>query len=242
MPFVQFKIRRGLQYDWNHADPILGAGEMGIETDTNNFKIGDGVKTWSQLSYGGFTGPIGPLGPTGNTGATGAASVVTGPTGFSGPTGNTGPVGPSGPTGSLGPTGTVGPSGATGSTGTINLTSNISSTNSSNITTNGYGVGNRSMQTFLINSNYNLTPTGSSSSVTNLVKVRFNNNASSNVAAALSNSVSSAGANQTVPAADASDLARAKAIAQRLGITNLTDDAYDIPAYMRRQQQDRPLN
>jgi cell division protein FtsZ len=31
------------------------------------------------------------------------------------------------------------------------------------------------------------------------------------------------------------DLARARAIAQRLGITNLTDDEYDIPTYMRRQ-------
>ncbi len=33
------------------------------------------------------------------------------------------------------------------------------------------------------------------------------------------------------------ELARARAIAQRLGITNLTDDEYDIPAYMRRQQE-----
>lgn len=32
------------------------------------------------------------------------------------------------------------------------------------------------------------------------------------------------------------ELARARAIAQRLGITNLTDDEYDIPTYMRRQQ------
>lgn len=35
-----------------------------------------------------------------------------------------------------------------------------------------------------------------------------------------------------------SDLARARAIAQRLGITNLTDDEYDIPTYLRRQNQD----
>jgi len=34
-----------------------------------------------------------------------------------------------------------------------------------------------------------------------------------------------------------SELARARAIAQRLGITNLTDDEYDIPTYMRRQQE-----
>jgi cell division protein FtsZ len=43
---------------------------------------------------------------------------------------------------------------------------------------------------------------------------------------------------QNAPApAEGSELARARAIAQRLGITNLTDDAYDIPTYMRRQQE-----
>jgi cell division protein FtsZ len=33
------------------------------------------------------------------------------------------------------------------------------------------------------------------------------------------------------------ELARARAIAQRLGITNLTEDEYEIPTYMRRQQE-----
>jgi hypothetical protein len=33
------------------------------------------------------------------------------------------------------------------------------------------------------------------------------------------------------------ELARARAIAHRLGITNLTDDEYDIPTYVRRQQE-----
>ncbi len=40
--------------------------------------------------------------------------------------------------------------------------------------------------------------------------------------------------------AEAGELARARSIAQRLGITNLTDDEYDVPTYMRRQQ-DREL-
>jgi len=35
--------------------------------------------------------------------------------------------------------------------------------------------------------------------------------------------------------AEGGELARARAIAQRLGITNLTDDEYDVPTYMRRQ-------
>lgn len=37
--------------------------------------------------------------------------------------------------------------------------------------------------------------------------------------------------------ADDGEINRARAIAQRLGITNLTDDEYDVPTYMRRQQE-----
>lgn len=39
-----------------------------------------------------------------------------------------------------------------------------------------------------------------------------------------------------VEAAAESELTRARTIAQRLGITNLTDDEYDVPTYMRRSQ------
>lgn len=41
----------------------------------------------------------------------------------------------------------------------------------------------------------------------------------------------------TAAPAEGGDLARARVIAQRLGITNLTDDEYDIPTYLRRQQE-----
>lgn len=41
--------------------------------------------------------------------------------------------------------------------------------------------------------------------------------------------------------AEAGELARARAIAQRLGITNLTDDEYDVPTYMRRRGADQEL-
>ena len=43
--------RRGTAQQWTDADPILAAGEIGFETDTNQFKIGDGVNEWSDLSY-----------------------------------------------------------------------------------------------------------------------------------------------------------------------------------------------
>ena len=47
--------RRGLAAQWissNDGDgPILNAGEIGFETDTNKFKIGDGSSYWADLPY-----------------------------------------------------------------------------------------------------------------------------------------------------------------------------------------------
>lgn len=43
--------RRGTASQWTSADPILNAGEIGYETDTNKFKIGDGTNHWSDLNY-----------------------------------------------------------------------------------------------------------------------------------------------------------------------------------------------
>ena len=42
--------RRGTAQQWTDADPILAAGEIGYETDTNEFRIGDGVNHWTDLS------------------------------------------------------------------------------------------------------------------------------------------------------------------------------------------------
>ena len=57
MADTQLKTRILLRNDvataWTTANPVLMKGEIGIETDTNKFKIGDGVKTWSALSYVG---------------------------------------------------------------------------------------------------------------------------------------------------------------------------------------------
>ena len=43
--------RRGLASQWTAANPVLAAGEIGFETDTKKFKMGDGTSTWSQLVY-----------------------------------------------------------------------------------------------------------------------------------------------------------------------------------------------
>lgn len=77
----QIQLRNDTSSNWTSANPTLAAGEMGIETDTDNFKLGDGVTAWNALPYGGIQGPTGPTGATGLTGATGP----TGPTGSTGP-------------------------------------------------------------------------------------------------------------------------------------------------------------
>lgn len=46
-------LRNDLATAWTTANPVLLRGEIGIEIDTNKFKIGDGTKTWSALSYVG---------------------------------------------------------------------------------------------------------------------------------------------------------------------------------------------
>jgi hypothetical protein len=56
---IQIQFRRGLASEWTSANPTLAVGEMGIETDTDQFKIGDGTTAWTSLGYGGIQGPAG---------------------------------------------------------------------------------------------------------------------------------------------------------------------------------------
>ena len=67
---VQIQLRRDIASDWTSNNPTLAEGEMGVETDTNKYKIGDGTTAWASLSYsslpsgsmttagGTFTGPV----------------------------------------------------------------------------------------------------------------------------------------------------------------------------------------
>jgi len=48
---TRFKLRNGTAAAWTAANPVLLLGEMGIETDTRRYKIGDGTTAWSGLSY-----------------------------------------------------------------------------------------------------------------------------------------------------------------------------------------------
>ena len=51
MATVRIQLRRGTAAEWSAVNPVLAAGEMGLETDTGDFKFGDGSTAWSGLSY-----------------------------------------------------------------------------------------------------------------------------------------------------------------------------------------------
>lgn len=71
---VQILFRRGTAADWTSANPILGNGEPGFETDTGRLKIGDNVTAWNALSYIQGTGGV----ADGNTTYTVSAETATG--------------------------------------------------------------------------------------------------------------------------------------------------------------------
>jgi hypothetical protein len=48
---TQIQLRRGTAASWTSTNPTLGAGEIGFETDTGNFKIGTGAAAWASLPY-----------------------------------------------------------------------------------------------------------------------------------------------------------------------------------------------
>lgn len=50
---TRLQVRRGSANSWTVTDPnvVLSAGEIGYETDTGRFKIGDGTTVWNSLDY-----------------------------------------------------------------------------------------------------------------------------------------------------------------------------------------------
>ena len=50
MPAV-IQVKRGTASSWTAANTVLAAGEIGYETDTRKFKVGNGSTAWSSLSY-----------------------------------------------------------------------------------------------------------------------------------------------------------------------------------------------
>ena len=55
---VKIQMRRDTAAAWTAANPVLAAGEMGLETDTTYYKIGNGSTAWNSLAYGAYNGAI----------------------------------------------------------------------------------------------------------------------------------------------------------------------------------------
>ena len=60
---IRMQQRRGTSEQWTLANPVLAPGEIGFETDNSQFKVGDGVNEWNDLSYfvnlDGISGTLG---------------------------------------------------------------------------------------------------------------------------------------------------------------------------------------
>ena len=48
---TRIQLKHGLAASWTKNNPVLLAGEIGIETDTLKMKVGDGTTHWSALGY-----------------------------------------------------------------------------------------------------------------------------------------------------------------------------------------------
>jgi hypothetical protein len=48
---TRIKLRRDTKANWANVNPILAAGEMGLESGTRRTKIGDGLTPWNGLEY-----------------------------------------------------------------------------------------------------------------------------------------------------------------------------------------------
>jgi len=48
---TKIQVRRDSSADWTTINPVLSEGEIGFETNTGKFKIGNGSSLWSALDY-----------------------------------------------------------------------------------------------------------------------------------------------------------------------------------------------
>lgn len=124
MPAITvIKHRRDTAANWVTANPVLAAGEIGVETDTNKFKFGNGTTAWNDLDYASASGgtvvsETPPADPTEGLiwfSSSDAKSfiyydlawvelspAIAGPQGEQGPQGIQGEPGPAGPAGESG--------------------------------------------------------------------------------------------------------------------------------------------
>lgn len=73
MGFARLQLRGDTAAAWTSANPVLAERELALETDTGQFKVGDGTTVWTALGYGGI---VGPPGTQGEPGAAGVSTVA----------------------------------------------------------------------------------------------------------------------------------------------------------------------
>jgi hypothetical protein len=51
MAIATIQVRRDSSANWTAKNPVLAAGEWGLELDTTKLKIGNGTQDWQSLPY-----------------------------------------------------------------------------------------------------------------------------------------------------------------------------------------------
>ena len=69
----QLRLRRATQTEWAADNPVLAAGEFGVETNTGRYKVGDNATAWNSLAY--FAGGAGSGGTFGSITTTGNVTI-----------------------------------------------------------------------------------------------------------------------------------------------------------------------
>ena len=52
---VKVQFRRDTAANWSSNNPVLSAGEFGLDTTNQRFKIGDGVTAWNSIEFSQYT-------------------------------------------------------------------------------------------------------------------------------------------------------------------------------------------
>lgn len=136
---TKIQVRRDTAANWTSANSVLSAGEIGLETDTGKWKIGDGTRTWTQITYQFpiLTGSAGTT-PDGTTLVVDQANDRVG-------------IGTASPSDKLSVNGTLGVSGNTALAGTLAVTGDTTLTG--DIAVNGGDITTTSTTANIVNAN-----------------------------------------------------------------------------------------
>lgn len=55
---IPIQIRNDSSSIWAQANPTLRQGEIGLETNTGRYKVGDGASEWTSLNYYSTLSPM----------------------------------------------------------------------------------------------------------------------------------------------------------------------------------------